>query len=400
MKKPLLLLFFIFFSIASYSQIAFEKGYFIDNGDKKTECLIKNLDWRNNPKEFEYKLDEQDQPQKTNIEQVKEFGIYNTSKYERQIVNIDLSKSTLNNLDSDKNPKFSEEKLFLKILVEGKAMLYNYEDNDLSRFFFKVDNTPITQLVFKSYKVSDREVADNNLFRNQLYTALKCENLTEQNFKYINYKKSDLIKLFVKYNECNNSESVNFEAKEKKDLFNLTIRPGIKSSSFSAENKIQNGYSTDFGTKTGFRIGIEAEAILPFNKNKWAIIFEPTYQSFSADKINDNNIIAKVDYSSIELPIGIRHYFFLNNNSKIFINAQYLFDLTLNDEASFKGASSFTNELQISSRGSWAFGLGYNYKKKYSAEFRMGLSKNLFNDYRAWDTDYKTISLIFGYTIF
>lgn len=397
MKKTLLL-YFIFFAITSHSQIVFEKGYFIDNGDKKTECLIKNLDWRNNPKEFEYKLDQQDQSQKNSIDQVKEFGIYNVSKYQRQVVNIDRSKSILSDLDNDKNPKFSEEKLFLKVLIEGKASLYQYEEEDLIRFFFKVDNTPITQLVFKTYKVSELEVADNNLFRNQLYTALKSENLTEQNFKYINYKKAELIKVFTKYNESNNSQSVNFETKEKKDLFNLTVRPGIKSSSLLVKNDLMPNYNTDYGSKIGFRLGLEAEIILPFNKNKWAIIFEPTYQSFKDEKVQDG-ITSKIDYSSIEMPIGIRHYFFLNNRSKIFINAQYLVDVTLNNKTSFKNDVSPAHNLKINAGGTCAFGLGYNYNKKYSAEFRMGLAKNLLNKYSVWYSEYPTISLIFGYTI-
>ena len=41
-----------------FAQISFEKGYFINNANQKTNCLIKNQDWKDNPTEFEYKLDE------------------------------------------------------------------------------------------------------------------------------------------------------------------------------------------------------------------------------------------------------------------------------------------------------------------------------------------------------
>jgi hypothetical protein len=399
MKKPLLL-FFILLCFNSYSQIIFEKGYFIDNGDKKTDCLIKNLDWRSNPTEFEYKLDEQDQSQKINISQAKEFGIYNVSKYQRQIVNIDRSSAVLSKLDLDKSPKFTEEKLFLKVLLEGKATLYEYNDEDLNRFFFKTDDTPVTQLVYKSYKISETEIGDNNQFRNQLFTSLKCESINAQTVKYINYKRSDLIKIFSKYNQCSNSSFTNFENTQKKDLFNLTIRPGIKSSSYSVENDFANYYNTDFGSKVGFRLGLEAEFILPFNKNKWAIIIEPTYQSFKAEKFqSDLRMTSKIDYSSIELPIGIRHYFFLNNNSNIFINAQYQIDLTLNNELSFQ-RTSLRNDVKIDAEGTVAFGLGYKYKKKYSTELRMALPKDLLGKYQVWKSDYTAVSLIFGYTIF
>ena len=53
--KNLLVISFLFYLTFSYSQITFEKGYFISNDGIKTECFIKNLDWRNNPTEFEYK---------------------------------------------------------------------------------------------------------------------------------------------------------------------------------------------------------------------------------------------------------------------------------------------------------------------------------------------------------
>ncbi|SHH08562.1 outer membrane beta-barrel protein [Flavobacterium defluvii] len=397
MKKPLLLLLFIL-SMHSYAQITFEKGYFIDNNDKKTECLIKNLDWRNNPTEFEYKLDEQDQSQKINITQAKEFGIYKVSKYIRQTVNIDRSRTILSELDYDKSPKFNEEKLFLKVLIEGKANLYEYENSDISRFFFKTENTPITQLICKSYKISDTEVGENNTFRNQIYTELKCENINIQSIKYLNYTKAGLSKIFAKYNQCQNSEFTNFETTQKKDLFNLTIRPGIKNSSFSAKNAIYTNYNADFGSKIGFRLGVEAEMILPFNKNKWAIIIEPTYQSYKAED-SQPNLTSKIDYSSIELPIGIRHYFFLNNTSKIFVNAQYQIDIAIKNKASFK-VTNLADDLNVDSSGGITFGLGYNYKKKYSTEFRMGLSRDLFSKYGAWTSDYKTIALIFGYTIF
>ena len=58
MKKKLFFLLTIILSLNSYSQVSFEKGYHIDNNDQKISCLIKNLDWKNNPTKFEFKLSE------------------------------------------------------------------------------------------------------------------------------------------------------------------------------------------------------------------------------------------------------------------------------------------------------------------------------------------------------
>ena len=43
---------------ASFSQITYQPGYFINNSGSKTECLIKNVAWKDNPVEFDYKLSE------------------------------------------------------------------------------------------------------------------------------------------------------------------------------------------------------------------------------------------------------------------------------------------------------------------------------------------------------
>jgi len=130
-----------------------------------------------------------------------------------------------------------------------------------------------------------------------------------------------------------------------------------------------------------------------FNKNKWAIIIEPTYQYYKAeDKSITNLSNTIVDYNSLELPIGVRHYFFLNNNSKIFINGSTIYDFVLN--------SKVRNRLDASSSVNLAMGLGYNYNNAYSIEFRYQTNRDILTDYVSWNSDYKTISIIFGYTLF
>lgn len=114
-KTFCLSLLFAFITVLSfncYSQISFEKGYYINNANQKTDCLIRNIDWRNNPTEFEYILSGENEAKKANIKSVKEFGIYNISKYIRGTVNIDRSGESVNNLSKDKNPVFNQEELF------------------------------------------------------------------------------------------------------------------------------------------------------------------------------------------------------------------------------------------------------------------------------------------------
>ncbi len=200
MRKQLLLIaLFTILCAESYSQIIFENGYFIDESNNKIECLIKNVDWKNNPTEFEYKFSQNDTVHKATFKTVKEFGIYNVSKYIRAKTNIDKSSEQIDKMSSERNPNFQEELLFLKVLIEGKASLFLYIDGNLTRFFYKLNDSEIQQLVYKRYLIDDT-ILENNSFKQELFLKLKCEEIVLNDIKNLRYSNRDLEKLFIKYN--------------------------------------------------------------------------------------------------------------------------------------------------------------------------------------------------------
>lgn len=407
-KQILLLTLLMALCTQSFSQITFEKGYFITKSNQKTECLIKNREWKNNPTMFEYKLSEGATIQEIAIEKVKEFGINGISKYICATVKMDKSSDDITNLTSDKNPIFQEENLLLKVLVEGKASLFMYEKGKLIRFFYKKSDSVITQLVYKRY-LTNTHIEQNALFKSQLFTDLKCQGITLNDLEHINYKKEDLEKFFVRYNECTNSEHISYERKVKRDMFNLSVRPGVNFSSLAVKNDVFSFMNTDFGNKLNFRFGIEAEFVLPYNKNKWSLIAEPTYQYFHSEKTTYTDAVAggimisKVDYQSIEIPVGFRHYFFLNKQSKIFADLSYFFDFGINSKMKFSTPdNSRVMLLDINSRRNFGLGLGYKFKDKYSISMRYQLSREILADYfeLQWRSHYNTLSVMLGYTLF
>lgn len=391
MRKKLALLIVILFPTFFYGQIVFEKGYFINNANQRIDCFIKNIDWKNNPKKFEYKFNETEPSKKANIKTVKEFGIHNVSKYIRRNVSIDRSSETLNEISKYRNPIFKNEELFLKVLVEGKANLYLYREENLVRFFYNTEDfkTTIKQLVFKSYLISRNSIGKNNLFKQQLWNDLKCPNFSIHKTENIRYAKSELIAFFVEYNLCHNNDYKNFEEKQKRDLFNLNIRSGINSSSLSINNSLTNT-TVDFDNEFALRFGIEAELISGFNKNKWSIIIEPTYQYFNSKKTVESQNF-DVSYSSIEIPIGLRYYSFLNQKSKLFFNGSYVLDIPFDSKI---------RNLQIETRNNIALGIGYKYSDRYSVEIRYLTDREILSNYVFWKSDYQTLSFIIGYTLF
>jgi len=407
MRKQLLLIaLFTILCAESYSQIIFENGYFIDESNNKIECLIKNVDWKNNPTEFEYKFSQNDTVHKATFKTVKEFGIYNVSKYIRAKTNIDKSSEQIDKMSSERNPNFQEELLFLKVLIEGKASLFLYIDGNLTRFFYKLNDSEIQQLVYKRYLIDDT-ILENNSFKQELFLKLKCEEIVLNDIKNLRYSNRDLEKLFIKYNKCTGSDYINYKTKQNKDLFNLTFRPSLNYSSLEIQNSVSGFNDIDFRNKLGIRFGIEAEFILPFNKNKWGIIVEPTYQYFKSEQSKETGnvsggiLVSRIDYKSIELPVGVRYYFCLNDKSKLFTNISYVFDFSNNSSIKFlRNDDSMLDELEIKSRRNLALGIGYKYKNRYSMEIRYNTNREILSDYLYWSSNYSSLNIIFGLSMF
>lgn len=406
LKKQIGIFTLFLLSLSSYAQIEFENGYYINNSNERILCQIKNLDWRKNPSEFEYRLLEKNKAQKATIKTVKEFGIDNITKFVRRIVEIDRSSDEVYKLSDDINPKFNQEELFLKILVQGENTLLEYADGNLRRYFYEKQNMQIKQLVFKRYESDENKINENNEFRQQLWNDLKCANIKISDLQKVKYTKKDLVNFFIKQSDCNKDKLIYFEQKQKRDLFNLSLRPRLNSTPFSMENSV-NDRNFEFENQTNFGFGIEAEFILPYNKNKWSIFIEPSYQSFKANKsfevdyVNGGEILVEVQYKSIEIPIGLRRYFFINKNSKIFLNASIIFDSGSNSFISFKrNDGSPLNTLDIKTPANFAIGIGYKQSDRVSLEIRKQTNRSLLNDYQYWGSNYSTLSFILGYSFF
>ncbi len=392
----LLLLFFI--SVHSYCQIKFEKGYFIDSENQRTECLIKDSDWRNNPLKFKYKLNETDEVKEADISSVTEFCVYNRAKYVRANVKIDRSSQELRSLSNKRNPEYVEEQLFLRVVEEGSATLYSYRDPGISKLFYKVNNLPIEQLVYKEYYTADGFIATNAMFRQQLFLNVNCKKSVSVNtLESIRYSEKELEKYFQKYNECV-GDSISKQVKKKRDLFNLRVTPGFSYSSFSLTDYF---YKIDFDKKLAFRVGLQTEFVLPYYKSKWSLIFEPTYQYFKSKGKSSSNDLGKIRYSCIEFPVGVRHYFFLNEKLKLFINGLFITNMTLKFNSTLvtgnepMGYYSFKNFEPLDS-----FGLGAGIENKWiSAEIRYCPRRRLTNS-QTYTTNLSRLSLLIGFKVF
>ena len=415
MKKILSSL--IFFSIASfYAQVKFEKGYIINQNNVKKEVLIKNKGWVSNPDNFVFKTDENSAEDKGIPSTIKEFGIYNDAKYVSYTGDIDYSSDDISSFSHTNEPKFVKSSVFLKELVTGSKKLYTYKGH-ITRYFYSESDSIIHPLIYKKYffNGNSSQVATNDQYLDQLKTIFSDNSDIQTLVNRTQYTASSLTKIFKAYNNKNSDGSVtnqtndqNFTENKRQAKFNLNIRPGIN---FYAPLKLEESYpNPGFSSKSNFRVGLEAELILPFNKNKWSVILEPTYSQYTNKRTTiptDDNLynITMDSYSSINIPVGIRYSMFLNDKSKIFVNATInVFNIRTSSPSSidvdYDGAVFDKIALASSQsfRGS-SLGAGFNYNNKFSIEARFNNRTNiLYKDLP--HADLKSFSLILGYNIF
>jgi hypothetical protein len=418
MKTKLILLTLLLFPVIVFGQVKFEKGYIIDNDGKKFDCLIKNNQWKNSPSNIDYKLNENDEVTKISYHQLKEFGIAGVVKYIKVVTNIDRSSNEANKLTFERNPVWNQEELLLKVLIEGKASLYYYESGGLKRYFYSFADSAVSQLVYKRYKIDRGDLniindgnfglstsrsgsiggdylAENNDFRSQLWDNLKCEDIYNSTLKKLKYSENDLKGFFKTYNECSQNSFTDYSMSNRgKVTFNMKIAPGLFFSSLSDARGIISA-KENFTNKPGYRIGIESELVTPFNRNKWSLLFEPNFLYYQLGDYEEDSS-TPANYSAIEFPVGARYYMFLNDNSRLFFDALFNPNFSINFNP---GIENLGAGYKTTSNTSFLLGAGYDFKK-YSLELRYYSKRELLNNYPFWSFRSSGLQLIFRYRLF
>lgn len=385
------------------AQVNFEKGYYINNLNERIEGFIQNNAARTNPTYLWYKSSQNGDDIKLSINDVKQFEIYNYTKFIRVSTKIDQSNQSINTIDKSWKPKLENKTVFVKSIIEGKASLYSHTNSTRELFFFSKDSSEIKQLIFKRYLKDKNNLGENNTFRKQLLKNLTCPTFNFEKMQMVTYSKKSLKGIIKEYNTCIGHESVIFDKPIGKTKLRLTLRPRWNSSSTTTPIPVFPSANLTMNKKQSFGLGIETELILPINRNKWSLIAEAVYQKYNSQNSFENNNIsggivnAKLTYSSIELPLGFRHYIFLNEDSKLFINTTYIFDFTLENEIEFtRNDGSIIRDSRFTTLGSLSAGIGYKYLDKLSLELRNLTISNRSINYS--NSEFNSISIIFGYT--
>lgn len=418
-KMKRIYLIIILFSTLSNSQIKFEKGFYTTKDNNKVEGYIKNNDWRNNPTKIYFKESPESEVKVIEMELFNDFLIYDEAKYVKKEVLIDRYANKTNSLNYDENPSFSKEILLLRVLYEGDINLYKYSDNGLTKYFISTKNNPaIEQLIYRKYLASAEDVRkaketnpnseiysnstvlENNNYKKQLYEVLNCENIKRSEFEKLTYKSSSILSLFEKVNQSCFNNNLEKKFTNKKAKFIVTGVIDINNSQITLKD-IYFNEDADLDSKINFGGGVEFEVNLPFNHYKWSIFSGINYNSYNANNqftftrgATTRDFDISVDYSYLQIPVGLRYYIFIKNNfeNKIF------FDLAFNYKQTLKFDYTETNfteyGVQDKNNSNLKIGVGYKYKN-YSIGANIYTTNNLSVNY---DAMFSNVSLSLKYS--
>lgn len=337
MKLISVLVSVIFSYCLSFCQVSWEKGHLITlTGDKK-DVLIKDKDWIFNPEFIEYRLKTDGETFMATPDNVLEIGIGENVLYVSSSSDLDVSSDKLNALDNSRSMKTAKYKVFQKTIIKGKISLYEYVSGLNTRYYFQVD----TQMILLNYKMflsGNGKVTTNAAYKSQLFSALPCDQVRTM-VKDINYTVQDLKKIFIEYHQCISSEYKTFILPKSPTLISVAPGLGIDLIQSIVNRKKENIINPKFN--------IELEALLPINKYKWAINLESTYHQYVSAEVPFSFQTAKKSYKSLEFGLGLRHYFYLNQNSTFFVQGGGVLDYPIENKLVWTTSDPFIDNFKL-----------------------------------------------------
>ena len=387
------------------AQNRYKEGYYLNNSGEKVSGFIKNVDWKSSPSSIDFRTSLEGDSKTIRLNQMSGFTINGQVTYLKKTFELDVKSEKLNSLNFSKEPEFETKTALLELLVDAPTSLLYYENEGTRKFFYSKGSGEIEALVYVRYLVGTN-VTSNDRFKQQLANEFNgCSELSYTDFENLTYKQNSLIKLFEQYNSCQDPDYVSIKNEKSTLKLNLNVFGGLNSSSVDVTNSVNSRLGGDFGNQTNLRFGAEAELLLPFNNNAFAIYFGVVKNSnFETTIIQDLSSTTTpqqdvtLTYSTVSLPVGVRYYIPVNTEVKILLDAGYHIDFIsdLNIERSVT-PNDFNS--QNGSYGFLALGTGVQYKR-FFARANVDIGKDPFSASTfEFQSDVSSFNVVVGYQI-
>lgn len=401
-----------FFTITFYAQ---EKGYYITKGGLKVEGYFKTSNFVN-VNDLEFSSTPDGKYEKLPVDLMTEFGISDITKYEKHTVQYDDASTFTSEINNIKNPEFVLTELFLEVIVEGAATLYAYDGESSAKYFYKVnDKVELSQLVYRKYYTATLQMAENNYYRQQLFTNMNCNDQSGDKFSRLDYRRSDLVSLFESYNECIGSDFITYKkSKERKanikytffggaGLTDLNILLTSVTASSSSSRLVDAEMQAD-KTTISFSVGAEAAFVIP--SGKWEFFLRAEYERSPSVVTRSEKYMLKAEISDINMfnfNFGARKNFLINDIKRIYVDASLLISVPMGDINIYRTSLNMERLIylghEMQSIAAPAFSIGYQISDRIAAEAKYDIRKYFFADSAFGSLQYSRIGFNIRYTI-
>ncbi|WP_026978200.1 hypothetical protein [Flavobacterium tegetincola] len=391
--KKLLLLNALLFSVLLFGQNDFKKGYYIDNQGIRVEGYLKTFSFgKSNDDSFEnldFKKDLNATTEKISKNTITTFGFGTDLKYQKMTVQLD-DTNLFKDFSSDKDFLLKTKVVFLNVLMEGKANLFGYEGINGTKFFYSItsEKAPAKQLLYKKYYKSGKYLTESTDFREQLFKNVMCSDQTFNDFLTIKYSQDSLLKVFSKYNSCNNSSTTVYSNTTKKKF---TIRVAALAGYTFAKLQLQDlELPVDEVAFGSVQFGAEGEAMI-FSDNialfatvKFSSASASVGKTFMLSEFNTTEYIDRytLDGNFIDFVIGIRYYQTVSRFAKLYAGAGFGVNNTSGKitRTFVNTDTSFENTATKANLGDSAYGvlqIGGLINNHYAVEFSYDTTKDI-----------------------
>lgn len=302
----ILIIFFFFISIVCISQSNFIAGYVIGYDNQRVDCKIESFNTQFSPTSIKYIPINSDSILEGNVNTIKEFGIDGVSKFITATLKLDMTSRFINSMPKSFYDNMKETTVFLKIIVEGKATLYEYSNENNFVFAYTLDGNEPKQLVYKRYLDESKNViVERRIYQQEINNYLKLQNQSVDDINRIQYDLDQLITQFEKFNMENSLAPTSKYIKDKGVKSQINISLGLLKSDFFDE--IQ-GKRMPSPTKS--RISYYAGFQFLFNlyekKNSLQFIINSAIQNIGTQGVKRNEPSFK-SYTFLDLSFGPRY---------------------------------------------------------------------------------------------
>ncbi|MER3328381.1 MAG: outer membrane beta-barrel protein, partial [Candidatus Kapaibacterium sp.] len=186
---------------------------------------------------------------------------------------------------------------------------------------------------------------------------------------------------------------------------------GVSLYSFSAEYPTNSYLNFSSNSEIGYFLGFEAEVFMPIKNNKWSVFVSPALATKSFQTLSERGpfegaekVDAEMKLTTLEAPMGIRYYTFLNSESSLRVSLGFAPNVAIGESAMYY--ESNTESVTVASP--WEFGtyfdarLGIGYEfRNISFDFSHYIARGMLTDAynTAWKTQLTTSSFRLAYKI-